>query len=198
MVEKTEEIVLENLVVINSNSKYCFNTKETHDIVDEAKEIFWKKFIDIGITKLNKNDFIFDYYVLHKSNELQEFIEMQQKNEQLEVYILNREKISNIMRCSGYRHNKAVKYTNEIFNEFSSIIKSSDTIICKAKLFFSIAKLILHNEFKKKVHLKRYFHLAYQILCIFLFRRYSSNNNFTWWNFRNRKKHNIIFTSRTI
>lgn len=108
----------------------------------------------------------------------------------IQVLTLDKEKMKSVLKCVGYRFSQSLKYSKEVFDEFSKLIgikfqneydlisdftindnnddisnkSRSVSIICKCKLFYSITKNIIIKEYKKKVHLKRYFHLAYMIL----------------------------------
>lgn len=87
-------------------------------------------------------------------------------------YLLNKSKLKKIFLCIGYKYSLSSKFASEIFNDlveiiyhlFSPMDNKKINVFLSQNLFFSMAKSIMSKTFQRKVHLKRYFFVAYLII----------------------------------
>lgn len=213
------------IVVINNDVDWEFSNGFENSISDYLKEKFEEEF-----TTKNKSCYSMEFIEDEDENRIN-FVKETYSNPEtfkLGLITLDKQKMRSVFKCVGYRFSQSSKFTKEIFEEFTIISKllvnlystnnklnrikdiENVSIVCRSDLFYSLAKSIVIKEYKRKIHLKRYFYLAYMILGkiyiynihalinFIMFREYNSYDNFTWRNIWYWKINFISINSRTI
>lgn len=159
-------IQINNLILIlNDPDEYNF-VKEPFPICE------YNEFSDyLKNSNLDKDIFRIEYLDKESFEKLNVKIE--------NSFLIDKEKLSNILKLCGYRINKSLVIVDEIIKSLNSILEkqyssnkselekhqdNKNCIICKSKFFFTIAKIVIFKSIDSKVHLKRYFNISYSII----------------------------------